>query len=638
MLQLLRGKKSGFLVKVALVLITIGFSFFGIESYFISNASTTVAKVGGTEITQDQFRDRFNQYRQRMQQMTSGALDTSYFDNPEVRRQVLDQMINEQVLLAANEKLGITVPASQVRREIMGIQAFQSDGHFDPDQYRILLSSQGMSPLMFEDRVRQDLGVRELPTRIGASALVTEAQIDSYLRLKDQVRDFRYVRLDRPEPASTEVSDTEIETYYKEHQSEFMVPEQVSLDYVELDAAALQVDLTPDEDTLRERYEKEKSRYVTPEERLASHILVKVDGKGTPEDQKKALARAEAIEAELKAGKDFAEVAKAESDDLGSKNLGGDLGWLEKGTTDEAFENALFSLQKGEVSAPVLGADGYHIIELRDIRAGTTRSFEEVKPELEREYAESERDRQYAEKAGRLTDLTYEDPSSLEPAAQALGLTVQKTPLFSREGGSGIAANPAVVKAAFSEGVLVQKNNSDPIELGPNHIVVVRVLDHQAATPKPLDEVRDDVRDRILDARVANQARERAEALLAAVEKAGSLEEVAEADGLKVEEQHGVGREAATVDSALVNAAFTMPRPSGKSLQRRIVELGGDSYAVLQLDKVTDGEPAKLDARTREAARNALRDAESAEAARALVDALRKETKITVYEDKLRDL
>ncbi|MBN8727875.1 MAG: SurA N-terminal domain-containing protein [Xanthomonadales bacterium] len=638
MLQLLRGKKSGFLVKVALVLITIGFSFFGIESYFVSNASMAVAKVGGTDITQDQFRDRFNQYRQRMQQMTGGTLDTSYFDNPEVKRQVLDQMINEQVLLAANEKLGITVPASQVRREIMDIQAFQNDGHFDPDQYRVLLSSQGMSPLMFEDRVRQDLGVRELPSRISATALVTETEVDAYLRLKDQLRDFRYVRLDRPEPASTEVSDDEIETYYREHQSEFMVPERVALDYVELDAEKLDIDLTPDEDTLKERYEKEKTRFVSPEERLASHILVKVEGKGTPEDQKKALARAEAIEAELKAGKDFAELAKADSDDLGSKNLGGDLGWLEKGTTDEAFENALFELKKGEVSAPVLGSEGYHIIELRDVRPGTTRSFEEVKPELEREYAESERDRQYADKAGRLTDLTYEDPSSLEPAAQALGLKVQKTPLFSREGGTGIAANPAVVKAAFSEGVLVQKNNSDPVELGPNHIAVVRVADHQAATPKPLEEVRTAVRDRILDTRVASQAKERADALLAAVDKDGSLEQVAEKDGLKVEEQHGVGREAATVDSALVNAAFAMSRPAGNAATRRIVDLGGDSYALLQLDKVTDGDPAKLDARTREAARNTLREAAGSESARALVDALRKDTKITVYEDKLQDL
>ncbi|MCK9539499.1 SurA N-terminal domain-containing protein [Dokdonella sp.] len=638
MLQLLRGKKSGFLVKVALVLITIGFSFFGIESYFVSNASTTVAKVGKNEITQDQFRDRFNEYRQRMQQLAGGSLEASFFERPEIKRQVLDQMINEQVLLAANDKLGITVPAEQVRKEILGVPAFQVDGHFDADQYRILLASQGMSPLMFENRVRQDLAVRALPEQVGTTAMVTPAEVDAYLRLQNQLRDFQYIRLDRPAPGDAQITDEEIQAWYTSHQDDFMVPEQVALEYVELDADQLQVNLTPDDATLKERYEKEKQRFESPEERLASHILVKVGGKGSPEDQKAALAKAEAIEAQLKEGKDFAELAKAESDDLGSKNQGGDLGWLEKGTTDEAFENALFALKKGEVSAPVLGADGYHIIELRDIRPGKTRSFEEVKPELEHEYAQSERDRVFAEQAGRLTDLTYQDPSSLEPAAHELGIKVHKTALFSRQGGQGIAANPAVVKAAFSDSVLVQDNNSDPIELGPNHIVVVRIAEHKAATPIPLDQVRDKVRQQIVDSRIAQKAKDQAADLLAAAEQGESLQQIAAAHQAKVEMQQGIGREAASVDSALVSAVFAMPRPQEGKPALRTVDLGGDVYALVQLDKVIDGNPSGLDPKTREAARNTLHDAFAAEASRALIQALRKEMKIEVYEDKLQDL
>lgn len=639
MLQLLRGKKSGLFVKIALVLITIGFSFFGIESYFVSNASTRVAKVGGKDITQDEFRDRFNQYRQRMQQMMGGALDASYFENPEVKRQVLDQLINERVLLAANEALGVTVPAARIRKEIMDIPAFQSDGRFDPDQYRMLLSSQGMSPLGFEERVRQDLAMRELPAQVNATALVTEADVDTYLRLKDQQRDFRYVKLARPEPASNEVAADEIETYYKTHQSDFMVPERVALDYLELDAAKLEVNAKPDDSVLQDRYEKEKARFVTPEQRLASHILVKVEGKGTPEDQKKALDKAEAIEKELKAGKSFADLAKKDSDDLGSKNQGGDLGWLEKGTTDEAFESALFALDKGQVSAPVLTSDGYHLIELRDIRAGSTRTFEEVKPELEKEYADSERDREYAEKAGKLTDLTYQDPSSLEPAAHALGLSVQKTGLFSRQGGEGIAANPAIVKTAFSDGVLVQHNNSDPIDVGPNHMAVIRIAEHKPATPMPLDDaLREQIRGRIIEERVAKQAKEHADALFARLEHGETLAELAQAQKLEVDEQKGIGRDAANVDSALVKAAFTLPRPQPGKPVSQVVDLGGDVYALLQLDHVVDGDPSKLDAKTREAARTTLSQGDGAEAAREFIDALRKATKIKVYEDKLQDL
>ncbi len=473
MLQLLRGKKSGLFVKIALVLITIGFSFFGIESYFVSNTSTSVAKVGKTEISQDQFRDRFNQYRQRMQQMMGPAADATFFAKPEVKRQMLDQLVDEQVLLDANAQLGVVIPADRIRKEILAVPAFQNDGHFDAEQYKMVLSSQGMSPAGFEERVRQDLGMRELPVQIAATALVTDAEVDTYLRLHDQRRDFRFVKIDKPAAAkNAEISAADIETYYKAHAADFMVPERVALDYIELDGAKLDVDLKPDDSVLKDRYEKEKARFVTNEQRVASHILIKVDGKGTPDEQKAALAKAQEIEQQLKAGKDFATLAKQDSADLGSKNAGGDLGWLDKGTTDAAFEDALFALKKGEISAPVLSSEGYHIIELRDVRPGKTRSFDEVKPDLAKEYADTERERVYTEKAGKLTDLTYQDPSTLEPAAKDLGLHVQKTASVPAQGGSdGIAANPAVAKAAFSDSVLVQNNNSDPIDLGPNHIV-----------------------------------------------------------------------------------------------------------------------------------------------------------------------
>jgi peptidyl-prolyl cis-trans isomerase D len=639
MLQLLRGKKSGLLVKIVLGLVVVAFSFFGLESYFVATTNTTVAKVGDHEISQDQFRERFNQYRQRMMQMSNGALDGSFFERPEVRQQVLDQLVNEQVLLDANDRLGMGIPPARVREEILAIPAFQSDGHFDADQYRMVLSSQGMTPSGFEQRVRQDLAVRELPLQVSDTALVTDAQLDTYLRLRDQRRDLRFLKLAKPAPApgAGEVSEDEIAAYYKEHAAEFMVPERVALEYVELESAKLEVDTTPDDSVLQERYEKEKARFVTPEQRLASHILVKVDGKGTPEEQKQALAKAQAIEEQLKGGADFATVAKAESADLGSKNQGGDLGWLDRGMTDPAFEDALFALEKGQVSAPVLTSEGYHIIELRDLRAGETRSFEEVKPELAAEFAASERDRVYAEKAGRLTDLTYQDPSSLESAANELGIPVQKTPLFSRQGGEGIAGSPDVVKAAFSDSVLVQNNNSDPIEVAPGHVVVVRIAEHKAATPIPLDTVRETVRSRIAAEKASKQAKDAAEARLAKLEAGSTLEQLVEGEA-KVETQKGVGRQAANVDSAIVRAAFTMPRPQPGKPSRKLVDLGGDQYALLVVDQVIDGDPASLDARTREAARTTLREGLGSVAAREFVDALRANTKITIAADKLQDL
>ena len=226
----------------------------------------------------------------------------------------------------------------------------------------------------------------------------------------------------------------------------------------------------------------------------------------------------------------------------------------------------------------------------------------------------------------------------LEPAAMELGLTVQRTALFPRKGGEGIAANPAVAKAAFSDTVLVQNNNSDPIDLGPDHIVVVRIGEHKPATPKPLAEVHDIVRDKILAERLARDAKARADALFAQLGKDQTLEQVAAGAALKVDEQKGIGREAANIDGALVKAAFTMPRPQPGKPDVQLVDLGNQSYALLQLDAVVDGDPSKLDAKTREAARKSLAQGSGASVAREFIAALRKETTITVSEDKLQDL
>jgi peptidyl-prolyl cis-trans isomerase D len=635
MLQLLRGKKSSLLVKIVLGVIVIGFSFFGIESYFVANTNTSVAKVGRTEISQQQFMERFNQYVQRMVQAMGPSANVSMFQGPEVKHRLLDQMVDEQVLLEANDKLGIDIPARRVQDEILKIPAFQNEGNFDAEQYRQVLASNGMSPLAFEERVRQDLGIRELPTQISATSTATDAEVDAYIRLRDQRRDFRYVKLDKPATDAAEVKAEDIDAYYKQHQAEFMVPERVALEYVELDASRLDVDQTPDDSVLKDRYEKNKARYVSAEQRLASHILVKVDGKGSPEDQKQALAKAQEIEKQLKEGKDFATLARQDSADLGSKNQGGDLGWLDKGTTEVAFETALFALAKGEVSAPVLGSEGYHIIELRDLRPGKTRSFEEVKPELLKEYADGERERVYSEKAGRLTDLAYQNPSTLEPVARELGLTVQKTALFARTGGEGNAAKPAIVTAAFGDSVLVQNNNSDPIDLGANHVAVVRIAEHKPTTPKPLDEVRDTVRARIVAERTSKQAKEHADALFAQLAPGKGLDAVA--GGVKIEEQKGIGREAANLDSKLVAAVFSMPRAQADKPSYRQVDLGGDVYALVQLDAVTDGVTTTLDAKTREAARNTLQQGIGAAATHDFVAALRKATKISISESKLQD-
>ncbi len=635
MLQALHAKTTGLPAKILLGLIVVTFSFFGVESYFIAQTNDYVAKVGDKEITQQDFRTRFDEFRQQQMQASNGALDVRFFEQPAIKRRILDQLIDEQVLLAANATLGVAVPAQRLRDEIGKIPAFQRDGNFDPSLYRARLAAQGLTPNGFADRVAQQLATSQIPVAVASSAFVTDAEVDNYLRLQGQLRDFRFVRLAKPDVADSKVSEEQIASYYKEHQQEYMNPEQVALSYIEIDGAKLEVQLNPDESTLKDRYEKEKTRFVSSEQRLASHILVKVAGKGGPEDQKNALEKAQKIVEEARAGKDFSELAKESSDDLGSKALGGDLGWLDMDMTDPAFEQALFAIEKGKISDPVLSPEGYHIIEVRDIRPGKTRTFDEVREDLAKDYTESERERVFNEQSGRMIDLTYEDSTSLEPASKELGLTVQTTPLFSRNGGTGIAANPEVVKAAFSDQVLVQGNNSDKIELGPNQLVIVRIGEHKAATPKAIAEVQADIERSIMEARVSKQAKEHAESLLARLEKGESIESLSEELKLTVSDEKGIGRSAVKIDSALIKAAFSLPRPSVEKPQFQLVALANDEFALVKLDNVADADPAAVDGPTREAARTTLQQATSNAVARDLVAALRASMDIKVVEDRM---
>ena len=635
MARTLHERFSGPFVKVVLGIIGVVFGgFFGIQQYFNPRSETYVAKVNGHEISQDEFRDRYNNYRAQMQRMMGAQFDAQAFDTPERKRELLDQLINEQLLLQANEQLGAVVPVSAVREEIMGIPAFQVDGKFSAEQYRMLLAAQHKSAGEFQQSVSQDIALRQLTGQIALSSLVTESDVNEYLRLRDQTRDFWFVKLPKPD-AGTPIAEADIAAYYKAHGNDFMTPEEVSLDYVELDASKMQAEAKPDDAALKQMYDQEKAKFVSPEQREASHILIAVGKNADAAAQRVALAKAEAIEKELKAGKDFATLAKADSDDLGSKAQGGDLGWLEKGVTDPAFESALFAMKKGDVSEPVKSADGYHIIWLRDVKPQAVRSFDEVKTELAKKYVDEQRDHAFSDISGKLTDAIYQDPTSLTPAAKALGLSVQKTALFSRSGGAGIAANPAVVKAAFSNNVLAEGNTSDPIELGANHIVVVRVDQHVKPEPKPLDAVREQIRAMLVEQQIAKAAKERADTLFARLQKGEPLDKVAADLKLAPVEEKGIGRNAANLEKPLVDAVFALPPPAAGKTEPGLVALNGDVYALFQLDAVKDGDPSKLDARTREAALNQLRQGLGYEAVRGFVDSLRKAAKVEIAENRL---
>ncbi len=637
MLQKLHEKTSGLLAKILLGIITIVFGgFFGTQQFMSAHSGTYVADVDGHEISQQEFRERWDSYRSRITQQFGNRVDMSLIDTPERKRQLLDQMIEEQLVLDAAEKQGAVVPKTAVQQEIMSVPAFQVDGKFDLAAYQQFLAQSRKSAEGFDEDIRRDLLLQQSDQQLMASAFVSTADVDNYIRLRDQTRDFRFVNLPKPTASDVTVADADIDAYYKAHGDEFMTPEKISLDYIELDAAKMKTATGVDDDTLKKQYEAQKSHFVTNEQRLASHVLVKVDKNANADAQKAALEKAKDIEQQAKSGKDFAALAKANSDDPGSKAQGGDLGWLEKGVTDPAFESALFAMKKGDISDPVKSDEGYHIIQLRDVKPEKVKPFEEVKAELASKYLEGEREREYSDLSGRLTDAIYQDPTSLDAAAKQLNLTVQKTGLFTRSGGDGIAANPAVLKAAFSNAVLTEGNASDPVEIGPSHIVIVKVDQHEKAEPKPIEQVRDEIKKKLLDQQIAKASHERADTLFARLQKGESLDKLAGELKLKVEDQKDIGRNASTVDRKLVDDVFKLDRPQDAKPTAGESALSSGDYALVELTAVKDGDPSKVDAKTREAARNTLRQGMGNLALRGYIDSLRKSAKIEVAEDRLQ--
>ena len=633
MLQAMRNKMHGWPSIIVLGLAVLAMSLFGMESYFMSNDDAFVAKVGKHEIDQRAFQDRVNQLRQQAAEQQGEQFDSSTFEKNETKLRILDGMVDEQLLLQANADWGLRVSDQAMRDYIASIPAFQVNGQFDGTSYRAWLTSQYKTPEMFENEIRSSLAIQLLPSAINDSTIATDAQLDRFLKLLSQRRDLRYFQLPRPALDNKTVSDAEIETWYKAHQADYMNPEQVSVKYVEVVGADLPLAAEPSDEELRKRYTSEKQRFVQPEQRLVSHILINVPANATPEQQKAALAKAEKIATEANPG-DFAKLAEQDSQDLGSRRLGGDLGWLEKGVTNEAFDSALFAMQKGQISKPVLSSDGYHIIWLRDVRSGESKPFEEVRDQLVKEATTADRDRTYNEVAGKMSDNTYQNPTSLEPASVALKLPIKTTALFTRKGGEGVAANPKVVAAAFSDDVLVQGNNSGLIDLGNNHSVVIHVDQHVPAAAKPLAEVRADVQQKILDERAAAVEKKQADEALARLRKGEAMDDVAKSLGASITTVNEVIRHA-QMPAPLLTQAFLLPHPAAGKPQFAAVDMLDGSYVLLAVDKVQDGDLSKVPPEQRDSLRQQMSQAYGYEATRELIDQLKAKTKIKINQQRL---
>ena len=658
MLQKLREKTSGWIATVILGLLIVPFAFFGMEQYLFQRNDTYTAKIEAPpkwwqeapafwpvtmlwqreEIETEDFRTAFEQARQRQRQEQGDNFDARAFESVDNKRKILEELIDQRVLKMVAGRAGIAVSDAQVRDTIQAIPAFQIDGKFDPQSYQMALASQSpqRSPRQFEQLVRDSLQQQLIPAQLSQSAFVTPSEVDRLLRLLGEKRDVSLMTLPAPAPDAAAVSAAEIQHWYDAHAAVYRAPETVSLEYVEIDSSTLPAPAVADEATLRQRYEQQKNQFVEPEQRLASHILIKVDPKAAPAVQQAAEQKAAQLAAQARQpGADFAALASANSEDAGSKGSGGDLGWVAKGVMVKPFEDALFNMQAGEIAGPVKTDFGWHVIQLREVKAGHQVPFEQVREQLAREQADADRERAFNDLSGKLVDLVYKNPTTLAPAARAVNLPVQKLGPIARGQGTGIAASPVVQRAAFSDTLIQDGTVSDPIEIAPGHSVLIRVAEHTEAHVLPLSQVSQQVIAAIRRDRAAKTAAAAADAIVAQLRAGKPLQELAIARQLEPVVLPGVPRGAPLPDADSAAAIFdAAPKTPGGVAADKVV-LADGRIVVFVVNKVVPGDPKEATADQRLQLQQQLAQLAGNSDAEALVKTMRRHMTIKVADDRL---
>lgn len=586
MLQAIRDRAQGIFAWVMLILIGVPFALWGIQNYLDSGKEQPAAVVGDREIF-----DR--EVSRAYEQSLANLVGVAQYDEKQLRREALERLVHEEVIAQSAEKKSLAVSDAEIRGFIQALPYFQTDGKFDKEKYQAMLSAQGLSPNQFTAQIRRALLLEQYQRGILDSAFVTKDQVDTLLRLKNQEREIEYITIPQKFP-NRAYTDVEIETYYREHLPEYRTPEKVSIEYIAINLEDLAKDVHPSEEELRTLYEEQKASFGTEERRKVSHILVPIESAGE-EAEKVALAEILQIRNRLAKGEDFATVAKETSGDPISAQKGGDLGFIAKGALEENFVKAAFDLQQGEISEPVKTSFGYHLIKVTELIPASIKSFEEVKLELRKTFQHNVAENKFYELGQTLTEQSYEHPDSLEPAAKHLNLKIEQTGLFIRDSGEGLAAEAEVREAAFSEDVL-NGRNSDPVELGNEKAVVLRVKEHQPASDKPLAEVKDAIVATLRSEEARHDARQKAEEVLKQVREGHSLAEVAKAAGLPIAKVATIRRNADNLAPGLVRAVFNASRSiDGKPVHEK-AELETGEQVVFHVLSIRDGTPSSGDA------------------------------------------
>ncbi len=588
MLHAFRESIGKYIAIAILGLIGITFIFFGID--FSVTQSPFAAKVNGTDIPMLEFERELQAMQNQYQELYRVELTDDL--RRELRRDVVDQMVLREALRQQAGDAGYYVSDERLAESIRSTPAFQVGENFSADSYRAILQANGMTPTLYEAQQREALVVTEFQGGIAASTFLTPSEFRRYIEITNQQRELGYALF----RATTfldgaQVEDAEIASHYEANPSQYMTPETVDLEYVELDLASIAATIELTDDDLRDFYEEQQRRFETEEERSVSHILITVDG----DDYQTAEAEAADALARLEAGEDFATLAGEISDDGGTAAAGGSLGWIARGVLSGPFEDELYSMELGEISGPVETEFGYHILRLDDMRAGEVRTFEAVRDELRTELSTDRANTLYYDRANDMRQAAFDAYDELASVAEDLGLELKQVDGFERSGDPELFENGGeVVARVFSEEAIVSGRNSDLIELSEDDVVIVRVREHHDPAPRPLDDVREEIREelRLRAARqlAADAATAFHDALPASTDQAALAAEL----GGEWVEPSWVARVDSETPPDILAAAFGEPRSGIVGNVVRQLPLRSGDEAVVVVSGVRPGDPETI--------------------------------------------
>jgi len=633
MLEQFREFANKRIVKLLFALfLVVPFGLFGIDFYFRTPVGgDTLASVGRARIGQQEFdqalRNQTDLYRRQLR----GQFDPAIMENPEVRGAVLEGLVSQKLLAIGAERAGIRMGDKQLAEKIYSEPFFQVEGRFNRERYEQIAKAEGITPVGLDERLRQNFREQQFRGGITDTAIVPRSMLDNFIRLSGQSREVSVVNF-TPDAytARVKIAPEKVKEYYAAHPLEFTIPEQIRAEYVELslDTLAARASVSPEE--VKSVYEQDvkAGKYGTPEERRASHILVSVPASASDEGKKAAEAKAKEIAERVRKNPgSFADVAKKESQDPGSASQGGDLGFFPRnGTMVKPFEDAVFSAKKGEIVGPVRSDFGYHVIRVTDIKPAKVRSLAEATPEIEANLKKAKAQNGFADSVEQLNNIVYEQPSSLKPAADKLGLTVQASPWFAKGGGAPIPAlgNAKLQAELFSDSAIKAKRNTTAIETAPNVFVAARVLEHKPAELRPLDAVKADIERRLVREEALRLARAEGEAKLKELQ-AGKDAGLKWPAPLAVSRQKPGGLFPQVMDKVFRVDAKKVPAYTGVETPM--------GYSLVQVSKVIDQD--KVEDAQRQALAGRLRQAVADEELESTLASIRERVGVTVKKGAL---